>query len=91
MKAEFIESIGGDTDGASGDSKRKRETLIFVWTLEFCPLGHPETAQNEYKVQVSIISHLFPEARGSWARYLAPVVWPRCVMASSDHCPLVLS
>ena len=35
--------------------------MIVVWCT--CPLRHPETGQNEDKVQVSIVSHLFPEAR----------------------------
>ena len=36
-----------------------------VWCT--CPFGHPgmrSSGQNEDKVQVSIINHLFPEARG---------------------------
>lgn len=55
-----------------GDLERKRGSLVsavffffllttVVWCT--CPLRHPETGQNEDKVQVSIVSHLFPEAR----------------------------
>ena len=35
--------------------------MIVLWCT--CPLRHPETGQNEVKVQVFIIGHLFLEAR----------------------------
>lgn len=79
VKAELTEDIERDTEGAW-------ESLIFAWRLGFlptivvwcmCPLGHPEVGQHEDKVPVSIISHLFPEARGS-----------QCQDAGADGLPL---
>ena len=36
--------------------------MTVVWSR--CPLRHPRTGQNKDRIQVSIISHLFLEARG---------------------------
>ena len=57
-----------------GDSERKRACLevwgfllaIVVWGT--CPLRHPATAQNKDRVQVSSISHAFPQVRGLYIK-----------------------
>ena len=53
--------------------QKRSMSLIFAWGLGFllmtvvwhtCPLRYPGTGQNKDRGQVSIISHLFPGARG---------------------------
>ena len=43
---------------------RVRRFLLTIVVWGTCPLRHPGSGQNEDKVEVSIISHLFPDTRG---------------------------
>ena len=61
--------------------------LMTVWRT--CPLRHPGPGQNEDKVQVSILSHLLPEAGGLVLSCLALAVWNTHAMALSGHSHLV--
>ena len=38
--------------------------LLMLMVQCTCPFRNPGTRQNEDKIKVSIINHLFPEARG---------------------------
>ena len=73
MKAQFDRDIAKYRWGIQETWKGKEgvSSLFQAWWFLLmivvsctCPLRKPGTGENEDKVQVSIISHLFPEARG---------------------------